>query len=260
MLETAPDRLIFQSMKKRPDEDYKEYAIKWKNIASIVRPPLTSREENSMFMDTLPSPYYDILIVNTFVEFGDLMYFVGRIEDGINRERIVDTRASMREKKRIVSDEHVQTMSREERESKKRSHTTREEPVKNHSRSPGYAQVPLTDLHSPKRFAQEYDQESDSGYYQSKKRKRTKVYHTLSMSYRELLPILVQNYGISIIPARPRRPLYPKGYDVNARCEYHGGVRGHSTEDCTTFKDKVQSLINADPIKFRELVVGHQEH
>ena len=52
---------------------------------------LTSREENSMFMDTLPSPYYDMLIVNTFVEFGDLMYSVGRIEDGIKKERIVDT-------------------------------------------------------------------------------------------------------------------------------------------------------------------------
>ena len=36
MLETAPDRLTLQSMKKRPDEDYKEYAIKWKNVASIV--------------------------------------------------------------------------------------------------------------------------------------------------------------------------------------------------------------------------------
>ena len=36
MLETAPDRLTFQSMKKGPDENYKEYAIRWKNLASIV--------------------------------------------------------------------------------------------------------------------------------------------------------------------------------------------------------------------------------
>ena len=83
---------------------------------------------------------------------------------------------------------------------------------------------------------------------------------TLSMSYGELLPILVQNYGIFVIPARPRRPPYPKGYDINARCEYHGRVKGHSTEDCTTFKDKVQSLIDMDPTKFRKLVSGHQEH
>ena len=80
------------------------------------------------------------------------------------------------------------------------------------------------------------------------------------MSYTELLPILIQNYGISAIPARPRRPPYPKKYDVNAKCEYHGGVGGHFVENCTTFEDKVQSLINADPIKFKRLVNGHQKH
>ena len=180
------------------------------------------------------------------------MYSVGRIEDGIKRGRIIDTRANMREEKRIIPDEHVQVMSREERGSKRRSHTTREEPVKNHPRSPWYAQVSLASLHSPQKFAREYDQGSDSGYYQSKKRKGTKVYHALPMSYGELLRILVQNYGISVIPARPKIPPYSEGYDINARCEYHGGVRGHSTKDCTTFKDKVQSLINVDPIKFKD--------
>ena len=101
-----------------------------------------------MFVDTLSSPYYDMLIVNTFVEFGDLMYSVGRIENGIKRGRIVDIGASMMEKKRIVLDKHVQAMSRERR-SKRRSHMTREEPIKNHPHSPWYAQVPLVGLHLP---------------------------------------------------------------------------------------------------------------
>ena len=73
-----------------------------------------------MFVDTLPSPYYDMLIVNTFMEFEELMYYVGRIEDGIKRGRIVDSGANMMEKKKIVPDEHVQAMSRERRS--KRSH------------------------------------------------------------------------------------------------------------------------------------------
>ena len=77
------------------------------------------------------------------------------------------------------------------------------------------------------------------------------------MSYEELLSVLIKNYGIFVIPARPRRPPYPKGYDVNAICEYHEGVGGHSVENYTAFKDKVQSLIYIDPIKFRELVSGH---
>ena len=186
-----------QSMKKRPDEDYKEYADRWKNVASMVRPPLTSREENSMFMDTLPSPYYDMLIVNTFVEFGDLMYYVGRIEDGIKRGRIMDTGATT---KGNVLNKHVEEPSR-------RKFEPMEESVGNlfHSRTL-CTQVPLIRYFSPQKFAREYNQGSDSGYYQSKKKKRTRVYHPLPMFYTELLPILIQNYGISAIPARPGRP------------------------------------------------------
>ena len=150
--------MTLQCMKKRPDKDYKEYAIRWKNVASMVRPSLTSREENSMFVDTLPSPYYDMLIVNTFVEFGELMYSVGRIEDGKKRGGIIDTGTSKEERKSFVPDEHVQAMSGE----KRRSHTTWEEPVKNHPCSPGYTQVPFAGLQSPRRFTQKYDQDRKS--------------------------------------------------------------------------------------------------
>ena len=132
---------------------------------------------------------------------------------------------------------------------------TRDEPVGDFPHSSSYVQVPLVDCPSPQKVVRKHDRA-----LRGNKEKRNKVYHSLPMSYGELLPILIQNYRISIIPARPRRPLYPKGYDVNAICEYHGGVGGHSMENCMAFKDKVQSLIYADPIKFRELVNGHQEH
>ena len=77
------------------------------------------------------------------------MYSVGRIEDGIKRDKLVDTGANMMEKKRFVPDKHVQAMSREGG-SKRRSRTTREEPVKNHPRSPGYVQVPFPVSSRPK--------------------------------------------------------------------------------------------------------------
>ena len=86
----------------RPDEDYKEYAVRWKNVASMVRPPLTNREENSMFVDTLPSLFYEMLVVNAFMEFGDLMYSVGRIEDGIRRGKIADTGQARWKRKGLV--------------------------------------------------------------------------------------------------------------------------------------------------------------
>ena len=91
-------------MEKGSAKSYKEYAVRWKNVASLVQPPLTNREENSIFVDTLPSPYYDMLVDNAFLEFGGLMYFVRRIEDGIKRRKIMDTGANIQEKKMIIFD------------------------------------------------------------------------------------------------------------------------------------------------------------
>ena len=143
MLEVVPDRLTLQNMKKGPDEDYNEYAIRWKDVASIVRPPLTSREENSMLIDTLPFSYYDMMIVNTFVEFEDLMYSVGRIEDGIKRGRIVDTGATTFGKKENVPNKYVEEQDRRKLE-------PMEEFVENlfHSRAP-CTQVPPIRCFSP---------------------------------------------------------------------------------------------------------------
>ena len=103
-------------------------------------------------------------------------------------------------------------------------------------------------------ITQEHGKKIDSRYSQSNKRKMIKVYHSFPMTYTELLPILIQNYKIFVLPTKPRRSPYPRGYDANARCEYHGGVIGHSIEDCTAFKGKVQALIDANPAKFKELI------
>ena len=105
MLDVAPDRLTLQGMEKKPEESYKEYAMRWKAVASQVQPPLTHREIDSYFVDTLPSPYYDMLIGNAFLKFGDLLYAVGRIEYGIKKGRIANTEARVPEQRRNVIDD-----------------------------------------------------------------------------------------------------------------------------------------------------------
>ena len=163
-----------------------------------------------------------------------------------------DAGASILEKKGIVCDEHVQTMSIE-RENK-RNCMIPDELVNNLFHTSPHALVHWNQGPSPQMITQGHGKEIDSSYSRSNKRKMIKVYHSLPMTYRELLRILIQNYEIFILSAKLRRPLYPRRYDANARCEYHGGVIGHSIKDCTAFKDKVQALIDANPAKFKELV------
>ena len=121
MFDVAPNRLTLQGMEKKPEESYNEYAIRWKSVASQVQPPLT------------PHPHYDMLIGNTFLEFGDLLYAVGRIEYGIEKGRIANIEARVPEHRRSVIDEHIRATSVEKRN--KRKFNEEEEAVKNLSHS-----------------------------------------------------------------------------------------------------------------------------
>ena len=118
-------------------------------------------------------------------------------------------RPKMSDKKRNVIDKHVRAASVER---KNKREFNEEEVVKSLS-------------HLSQLSVQGSDSDINSSYSQSNKRKRAKKYHELVVSYAQLLPILVQKYQMPIISAKPRKPPYPKWYDLGARCEYHGRVQ-----------------------------------
>ena len=51
---------------------------------------------------------------------------------------------------------------------------------------------------------------------------------------------------------KPVQPPFPKNYEPNAKCDYHGGGVGYSIENCVSLKHKVEALINSGWIKFHE--------
>ena len=51
----------------------------------------------------------------------------------------------------------------------------------------------------------------------------------------------------------PFRPPFPRWYNAHARCDYHAGNLGHSTENCIALKYKVRDLINDGKLKFEDL-------
>ena len=72
------------------------------------------------------------------------------------------------------------------------------------------------------------------------------------MTYEDLLPSLIANQMAVISPGKIFQPPFPKGYNPNATCAYHGGTPGHSTEQYVALKRKVQSLIEAGWLTFQE--------
>ncbi|KAH1215180.1 hypothetical protein GmHk_13G036383 [Glycine max] len=74
----------------------------------------------------------------------------------------------------------------------------------------------------------------------------------LPMMYEDLLPSLIANHLAVVTPGKVLQSPFPKWYDPNATCKYHGGVPGHSVEKCLALKYKVQHLMDAGWLTFQE--------
>ncbi|KAL5187577.1 hypothetical protein HKD37_05G013227 [Glycine soja] len=74
----------------------------------------------------------------------------------------------------------------------------------------------------------------------------------LPMTYEDHLPSLIANQLAVITPGKIFQPPFPKWYDPNATCKYHGNTPGHSIEKCLALKYKVQHLIDVGWLTFQE--------
>ena len=73
MTDTALDQISLQNMEKKTSETFREYAYKWRDLVAQVQPPLTDKELNKMFLNTLKAPYYDRMIGNSNKDFLDVV-------------------------------------------------------------------------------------------------------------------------------------------------------------------------------------------
>ena len=72
------------------------------------------------------------------------------------------------------------------------------------------------------------------------------------MTYEDLLLSLIANQMAVISPRKIYQPPFPKWYNPDATCTYHGKTQGHSTECYLALKYKVQHLIDAGWLTFQE--------
>ena len=82
MTDTAPDRMSMQNIEKKTNETFREYAHKWRDLAAQVQPPMTDKELNKIFLNTLKASYYDRMIGNSNKDFSDVVSAGKMIEVG----------------------------------------------------------------------------------------------------------------------------------------------------------------------------------
>ena len=146
--------------------------------------------------------------------------------------RSINTEARVPEQRRSVIDEHIRATSVEKRN--KRKFNEEKEAVQNLSHSP---QIKSS---SSQLLGQKKDLDINSNCSLSTKRKRAKMYHTLPVSYAQLLPILVQKYKIPIIPAKLKSLYILNGMismpDVNTMAGFKDILQKAAHHSKTKFK------------------------
>ncbi|XP_052728311.1 uncharacterized protein LOC108320289 [Vigna angularis] len=271
----APDRLQLQNMGKKDDETFKEYAQRWRELATQVEPPLFEKEMVAMFVNTLQPPFYEYMVGNVSANFADVVIIGERIEIGVKSGKIAGGPSTIENSKKKPS---FNPGKKKEGD----VHATLAMPVWRgqapiHNYKPYLGQPPYS---ANAAFAHPIRPQQQQGFYQSqpvtsnawrigpsanpnpnvgqggypgRTQERNFVHFTpIPMTYTELLPHLVKRGLVAICPVIPLQPPYPRGYDADAKCSYHGEGVGHSTERCMAFKRKVQALIDAGWLKFQE--------
>ena len=184
------------------------------DVVSQVQPPLTQKEIKSLFVDTLLPPYYDKLIGNVVIESKDLVYAMGRIDDGIKRGKIKNLGSKIESKDNYSSPfEYAQAATV----------GNRNENIVEYLHYPPYGvgpsphhcfstsdwlQLPsdartLNHVPLPQMPTSSNEQNFSYNHRQVRKRKKDEMNFEIPMSYKEIFPFIVQNYQISIIPTKP---------------------------------------------------------
>jgi len=269
-VDMAPDRLQLQNMSKRNNETFKEYAQRWRELAAQVEPPLHDKEMVTMFMGTLQSPFYEHMVGSVSSNFADIVIIGERIELGLKTGKIAQGTTTSGKKtgfnsgKKKEGEGQVASTTAQwggypsARYRPERSHTSYTANAQSmyQQSAPPAVRPPSgpPNVYMPKQnWKNEGGQNANQPQGQNSFQRREQIQFTpLPMSYTELLPSLLQNALVAISPMKPPQPPYSKNYDPNAKCAYHGGVVGHSIENCRQFKYKVQQLLDAGWLTFQE--------
>ncbi|XP_017985253.1 PREDICTED: uncharacterized protein LOC108663874, partial [Theobroma cacao] len=225
--ELAPDRLSLQTMKKKQSENFKEYAQRWIDTAAQVQPPLTDKEMTVLFINTLRAPFYELLIGNAMKNFTDLVLSGEIIEGAIKSGKI--------EGHEVASSKKGSTPKKKEGDVQAVAHDSQQA----HNFNPYYPYPP----YQP--FYPNIGNITQNPYVYQPVPQPTFQTNVLPQTP-PLRPVASTNNP----GHEPLRPPFPKWYNPNAHCDYHFGIQGHSTENCTALKYKVQALIKAGLLNF----------
>ncbi|XP_012453461.2 uncharacterized protein LOC105775498 [Gossypium raimondii] len=84
----TPDRITLQDMEKKQNESFRQYAQRWREVATQVQPPLLEKEVTELFINTLKAPFIDHMLGSATKSFSDMVMSGEMIENAIRSDKI----------------------------------------------------------------------------------------------------------------------------------------------------------------------------
>ncbi|KAK5802821.1 hypothetical protein PVK06_030445 [Gossypium arboreum] len=105
------DRITLQSMKKKPNESFWQYAQRWMEVAIQVQPPLLEKETTMLFINTLKAQFITHMLGSATKSFLDIVMTKEMIENTM-RCRKIDAGESTQKSTQKRNENEVNNMSK----------------------------------------------------------------------------------------------------------------------------------------------------
>ncbi|KAA3454266.1 hypothetical protein EPI10_010210 [Gossypium australe] len=103
----TPDKITLQNIEKKQCESFRQYAQRWREMATQVQPPLLEKETTMLFINTLKSPFINHMLGNATKSFSDIVMSGEMIENAVRTGKIYagenSKRSALRKKEHEVN-------------------------------------------------------------------------------------------------------------------------------------------------------------
>ncbi|XP_070014013.1 uncharacterized protein [Nicotiana sylvestris] len=282
-IDIAPDRNSLSNMNKKPTESFREYAIKWREQAARVKPPMDNHELIIVFLEAQEPDYFQNMMSAIGRLFAEAIKIGEMVENGLKTGRIV-SQAALKATTQAIQNGSGNFANRKKRDegsmmtfgSRKvqrgASHPYVQVlqgqssypqhyyplPIPQYSVDPpqytvfnaqSYVRPTDQQIRAPaprnprpqqQNFLAPYNARPKQDY--GREQRSVERFTPLAELYSSLFQKLKQMGVIGPITPHHMHPDSHR-FQANARCEYHSGAPGYSTDGCWTMKKAIERLI-----------------
>ncbi|GAU22854.1 hypothetical protein TSUD_282210 [Trifolium subterraneum] len=257
----APDRDELRALAQKERESFKEYAQRWRELASQIRPPLEEKELCKLFLHTLSPFFYEKMVGIVSRSFTEMVEMGMCLEEGVRQGRLIRENAPTNTAKKYGN-----SFSK-----KKESEVGMVAQGGPRSRYPTYQHVsaivptsqPQMTQAPPPQYPHPYQQPylqqpkirpqtPQQPYNYPNRTQRNPPFDPIPMKYADLLPALLAKNFVQTRPPPLVPAVLPTWYRSDLTCAFHQGAPGHDVERCNALKKVVQELIRNKVLTFKD--------